>query len=243
MLQKKEFTYKNSKIKVLCDDKKYFNIAFAELARQRSMIEAYILKNKDFLASLEPVGVEDNAPKVVRQMAEAGKVAAVGPMASVAGTLAESVCKRLISKGAKNVIIENGGDIFCSLREPALIGIFAGRNKLIENLAFEVKGEISVCSSSSKMGHSISFGDCDLATVFSDKGNIADAAVTAVCNRIKTEEDVKAALEWGINLEGVHGIIAVKNNKVGMIGNIPRIVKANDSRLKEKVTRFGFYSL
>ena len=241
MLFKKEITCKNSKLKILCDNKRLFNPALEELKKQRTKLEQYIGKDKDFLNSLEPVKVKENAPKIAKLLSEAGEIADVGPMAAVAGTIAELVCKKLISKGAKTAVVENGGDIFCYSEKPVIVGIFSGMNKKFENIAFQVKGKIAICSSSSKMGHSYSEGNCDLATVFSKKGNIADAAATAVCNKVKNEGDVQSALEWGIGLKEVEGILIIKNNKIGMIGKIPRMIKADSKEIKKKITKFENY--
>src|SRR4030042_3883400 len=59
--------------------------------KYRQQLEGYIERNPDFQTSLEPLTVPKNAPAIVRQMAEAGQKAGVGPMAAVAGAIAECV--------------------------------------------------------------------------------------------------------------------------------------------------------
>ena len=50
-------------------------------------------------------------PFIVKTMARAGKIADVGPMAAVAGTISELSMKYLLNKEAKYAVVENGGDI------------------------------------------------------------------------------------------------------------------------------------
>ena len=87
------------------------------------------------------------------------------------------------------------------------------------------------------MGHSLSLGNCDLATVFSKSGALADAAATLACNMIKNEKDISRTIDYIVNIEGIIGIFAVKNDKVGIGGNIPEFVKNRDPEIIRKVTR------
>ncbi len=87
------------------------------------------------------------------------------------------------------------------------------------------------------MGHSASFGRCDLSTVFSFSGALADAAATLACNLVKTEEDIAAAVERIMAIDGIRGILIVKNDKVGIGGDIPEIIRNNDPKTERKITR------
>ena len=60
-----------------------------------------------------------------------------------------------------------------------IIGLYAGDNDKLNKLAFELQPDqtgISICSSSGKMGHSTSLGNCDLATVVAKDAALADTA-------------------------------------------------------------------
>lgn len=241
-----ELLYKSSRIKVLTDKKNTVKKAYDELIKQRTLIEEFIDENKIFENSLKPLTAPDDAPGIVKLMAEAGKLADVGPMAAVAGVTAEFVARKMLEEGSKVAVADNGGDIFAITNIPIKVGIFSGDNKLSSKLAFELnKGNtpIAICSSSSLLGHSLSLGRCDLATVFSKKGNIADAVATAVGNKVKKEEDIQEALEWAVKLNGVDGVIVIKNNKIGMIGKIPPLIKSEDKKIKEKITKDNLYKL
>lgn len=243
-MYQEEILYKNSRIKILTDKKELVSKAYDELVKQRTLIENYIKKDKFFESTLEPIKVKKTAPKIIKLMAEGAEIANVGPMAAVAGVIAEFICRRLVKEGAKVAIVENGGDIFAITNSPIKVGLFSGNNKLSGKLAFELNKKntpISICSSSSFLGHSLSFGKCDLATVFSKKSYIADAVATAVCNKVKKVSDIKKILDWGIKLNSVEGIIIIKNNKIGMIGHIPNLIKSKDQKIKEKVTKDPIY--
>ena len=75
------------------------------------------------------------------------------------------------------------------------------------------------------MGHSLSLGLCDLATVVAKDAALADAAATQAGNLVKTIEDVDAALEKIMRIEGVEGVLLVKDNRVGLAGHLPRLTK------------------
>lgn len=236
--------YKNSRIKILTDKKELITTAYDELIKQRTLIEDYIKKDIYFLPALKPYKIRKDAPRIVKLMVEAGEIANVGPMAAVAGAIAEFITKKMLSKGAKVAVVENGGDIFAITNKEIVIGLFSGQNKIAEKLAFKLNKEntpLSICSSSSLLGHSLSFGKCDLATIFSKKGNVADAVATAVGNKIKKIEDIEPTLNWAIKLKDVEGVIIIKDHKIGMIGNIPRLLLSKDEKLREKVTKEDIY--
>jgi ApbE superfamily uncharacterized protein (UPF0280 family) len=96
---------------------------------------------------------------------------------------------------------------------------------------------LAVCSSSGRLGHSFSFGDCDLATVVARDAALADAAATLAGNLVRRESDIPAALERVAGLPGVAGLIIVKGEKVGMAGRLPRLVRHADARYDLKITR------
>lgn len=242
---REEIHHKESRIKIVVDKKVLIKEAMDELIIQRKILEEYMRKDPYFKLALEPYTIDEKAPEIVKCMAEGAEVADVGPMAAVAGTIAEFICKKLVKKEARIAIVENGGDIFAHTEVAITVGLFSGSN-LANKLAFELKKEntpLAICSSSSFLGHSLSFGKCDLATVFSKKGCIADAVATAACNKVTDEKDIKEVLEWAGNLKGVDGVIIFKNNKFGLIGDVPRLVKSNDKRIKEKITKDDAYRL
>jgi ApbE superfamily uncharacterized protein (UPF0280 family) len=152
----------------------------------RAPLERYIEHDAPFLYALEPYPIADDAPAIVKDMANAAEIAHVGPMAAVAGAIAEAVGNELLRYSAE-IIIENGGDIFLKTSRNCRIGIYAGESSpFTGKLALEIKSDdmpLGVCTSSGTVGHSLSFGESDAVAVLSRSTSLADAAATALGNR------------------------------------------------------------
>ena len=191
----------------------------------RGFIESYIKKHPDFLTSLEPIQDDDFAPPIIRDMLNASLAANVGPMASVAGAISEYVANELL-KMSRNVIVENGGDIYLKTQEEVRVGVFAGNSPLTYKVGLLLKPEqmpLGVCTSSGTIGHSLSFGKADAVCVLSKTSTMADAAATAIGNLVKDKGDIRTALEKGIKIEGVLGALIVMREHFGVIGDIELI--------------------
>ena len=196
--------------------------------RQRRILEDYIARHPAFQRSLEPIPLRADAPEVARRMDRAARLVGVGPMAAVAGSMAQLAAEAGLKAGSPEAIVENGGDIYIQATEPVIIALHTGTAELADRLAFSIEpGDtpISICSSSGKMGHSMSLGDCDLATVVAKDAALADAAATMAANLVKTIGEVDAALERIAGIEGVEGVLIVKDNRIGLAGHLPRLVK------------------
>jgi ApbE superfamily uncharacterized protein (UPF0280 family) len=221
----KTFTYKEAVFRICCTA---FDAVVAEIVRQRKILEDYIARHPEFQTSFEPIGLLTDAPPSAQQMACAADRAGVGPMAAVAGTMAQLAAIAGIKAGADEIIVENGGDIYVLAKEPVIIELFAGSDKLPRRLGFSLKPEdtpISICSSSGKMGHSTSLGQCDLATVVSRDAALADAAATQAANLVRVREDVEPTLNRIAAINGVDGVLIVKDEHIGMAGKLPPLVK------------------
>jgi ApbE superfamily uncharacterized protein (UPF0280 family) len=192
------------------------------VTKYRDMLEGYIAQHPSFLTSLEPIAVEDDAPAIVSEMAEAARKAKVGPMAAVAGAIAEFVGNKLIALSPE-IIIENGGDIYIKSLKKRLIGIFAGRSPLSGRIALEINAEetpLGICTSSGTVGHSLSLGKADAAVVLSKSATLADAAATAVGNVVVQPADIPRGIELARGIDGVTGVIIIKDDKMGLWGEI-----------------------
>jgi ApbE superfamily uncharacterized protein (UPF0280 family) len=198
------------------------NKALDVLLKQRALLEGYIERHPGFLTALVPFAVGVDAPHIVKEMSEASAKVGVGPMAAVAGAIAELVGKELL-KYSTEVIVENGGDIFLSLKSARRIGIYAGSSPLSGKLALDIKPKdtpLGICTSSGTVGHSLSFGKADAAIVLAPSSVLADAAATAVCNLVKTPEDMQKAIEFVREVEGITGIAIIIGKKMAAWGKI-----------------------
>jgi uncharacterized protein len=219
------FTHHEAVLRICCDQ---FDVVVAQIVRQRRILEEYIAQQPEFKTTLVPIDLRPDAPEVARRMAWAARRAGVGPMAAVAGAMAQIAAEAALAAGAAEAIVDNGGDIYLKAVEPVLVALGTGTAQLADRLAFSVQpGEtpVSICSSSGKMGHSMSFGLCDLATIVAKDAALADAAATQAGNLVKTVHDVDGALERIMQIEGVDGVLLVKDDRVGLAGHLPRLVK------------------
>jgi len=184
----------------------------------RQDIEGYITKDRRFLTSLKPVEAEFKAKPIVKEMSQAAKKANVGPMAAVAGAIAQFLGRDLLRKGYKDVIIENGGDIFLQTRKTCKVGIYGGRSKLWKGLGLKIKPQdtpLGICTSSGTVGHSLSFGLADAAVIVAKRPSLADAVATATANRVRAKKDLSKALDFAKSVKGVLGVaIIIKDSLI-----------------------------
>ena len=219
------FVHKEALLRICCEP---FEAVTQEIVRQRAILEDYIRRDPHFQHSLQPVAVKADAPEVARRMARAASTVGVGPMAAVAGAMAQLAVEAALRAGAEEVIVDNGGDIYLQTVEPVIIGLYPGESEQIGRLAFSLQAydtPLSICSSSGKMGHSLSFGRCDLATVVAKDAALADAAATLAANLVKTVTDVEPALNQIVSIEGISGVMIVKDGHAGLAGKLPTLVK------------------
>jgi ApbE superfamily uncharacterized protein (UPF0280 family) len=191
----------------------------------RGVIETFIENCPEFLETLHPWPLQGPAPNIVKDMAEAGRQAGVGPMAAVAGTLAEYVGMDLLQHSSE-VIVENGGDIFLKTDEPVTIGVFAAKSPLSLQIGLRVdsaRGPQAVCTSSGTVGHSLSLGKADAVCVVSNSCALADAAATAIGNRVHKKKDIPDAIEVAKNIENIGGIAIVIGEDLGIWGELEMV--------------------
>ena len=190
--------------------------------KYRQQLERYIALNPEFQTSLQPLPVTANAPLMVKGMLEAGYKTGVGPMAAVAGAVAEYVGREL-SEFSPEIIVENGGDIFLKITHSRVVGIYAGDSPLTGKLGVEIKPEdtpLGVCTSSGTVGHSLSFGKADAVMVIAPSATLADAAATAICNQVKKPDDINAAIELGNSISGLKSIVIIMGGNIGIWGDV-----------------------
>lgn len=232
-----ERTYRNLISK---DNLKSYNVSIAEsdlfissdsdlslqakksLLHHRSLLENYIKKHPQFLTSLLPLPTDNLAPPIVRDMLINSNICGVGPMAAVAGAIAQFVGNDLIAL-AETLIIENGGDIFLNAKDRLTVSVYAGESPLSYKVNFDVKPEkspLGICTSSATVGPSLSFGKADAVCVISPSASLADAAASAIGNKVKSKSDIKKALDFGIKIEGVNGVIIICGSEMGAIGEV-----------------------
>lgn len=198
------------------------NEALEAIRNCRIPLEEYIRSHTLFLSSLEPCPVEPFAPSIIKDMAEAARIAGVGPMAAVAGAIAQTVGNNLLVH-TREIIVENGGDIFMKILTTRFIGVYAGDSPLSGKIALEIEPDntpLGICTSSGTVGHSLSFGTADAVVVLSPSAALADAVATAIGNKVQTIDDIASAIDIARNIKGVTGLLLIKDDKMGLWGRV-----------------------
>ena len=198
------------------------SIARKLVLKYRNILEAYIKQQPSFATSLVPLPVAEDAPHIIEEMAAATSRVGVGPMASVAGAIAQFVGEELLEY-SQELIIENGGDIYLKSLSQRTVGIYAGKSPLSGKIGLEIKAEetpLAVCTSSGTVGHSLSFGNADAVVAVSKSAILADAAATAIGNIIHQPDDIQAGIDFAKNTKGLLGAIIIKDDKIGIWGKL-----------------------
>jgi uncharacterized protein len=198
------------------------DVAEEIVKKYRAEIEDYIRYRPEFLTSLEPIDQDPEAKDIIKEMIRTTGLAGVGPMASVAGAIAEFTGNELLAY-SKQIIAENGGDIFIKSDKARTAAIYAGDSPLSNKIFIKIKPEdtpIGICTSSGTVGHSLSFGKADACVIISKSAILADAVATAACNRIKEKKDIAPSLEFAISIKGVKGAVVILGKDLGSIGDV-----------------------
>lgn len=199
-----------------------YDKALALVLKYRGEIERYIASDPHFEKTYSPCRVRYDAPQIIKEMASAARKAKVGPMAAVAGTVAEFVGKDLLEL-SDEIIVENGGDIFLKISQPRKVGLYAGTSPFSEKVALEIEPReepFSVCTSSGTIGHSFSFGKADAVVVIAKSAALADASATAIGNVVKEISDIDHGLKLAKKIRGLDGVLIIKDDQMGALGKI-----------------------
>jgi uncharacterized protein len=188
----------------------------------RKHVEAAINRRPEFLSSFVPIEEDDYDFPIATRMVRASKKAGTGPMAAVAGAIAEFVGKELLQE-CEEVIIENGGDIFIHVNTPIVVGVLAGNSPFGNRLGIRIEPSnfcTGICTSSGKVGPSTSLGKADAATVISYDVALADAVATAMGNRIVGPDDLEKAVNWALGIPGVEGAVGIIGSTMAACGKL-----------------------
>ena len=196
--------------------------ALKAVLKYQADIEGYMDRYPEFLISFKPLPVQEAAPEIVKEMLLAAGEVSVGPMAAVAGSIAEHVGKDLLPFSPE-IIVGNGGDIFIISKKRRDIKIYAANSPLTGKIALQIAPEetpLGICTSSGTFGHSFSFGKADAVIAVAPSGSLADASATAIGNLIKSAADIPREIEFAQSIKELRGIVIIKDNKIETWGKV-----------------------
>ena len=227
----REWSFKETNLVIKSDVERAIDVAVGEALQARRSIERFIFRHPEFRYSLEPIRLNaEGWPRVIGLMLRAGQLADVGPFAAVAGAISQVAAEAAISAGARNVLVENRGDIFMVGDREFRVGVYAGEGKISGKVGFLVRGEelpMGICTSSGTVGHSLSFGRADAAVVTAHEASIADAAATSIANAVEGA-DVEVSINRGLDrasaIPEIRGCLIARGNHVGTFGKLPKLI-------------------
>ncbi len=194
---------------------------YNEVKKQREILEEYIKKNPKFYYSFTPV-IAESEDEIIKLMSKSSLLTKTGPMASVAGAIAEIIGKKFLDF-SEEIIIENGGDIFAKMGRNFIVGIYAGKSPFSMKIGIKLKGRnipYGIATSSGTFGHSFSYGDADAVCVVSPSATLSDGAATYFGNLIKEKIDKDIIIEELNNFPFIEGIIIIRKKEIFIWGNI-----------------------
>ena len=227
-LFKENFTLKETQCTIISDKQQAIQTAIESIKRNRRELEIYTRANPKFLYTLEPIPAPEK-PLVARLMALAAEKAGVGPMAAVAGVIADLAVSDMTREGCEVAVVEDGGEISANSDRLIDVALAAGDEPLSKHFGFRLSEfPVGVATSSGRFSHAFSFGDAEAATVFCKGAGLADAAATAVGNVVKgqdAEVAIQTGIKRGLSIRDVEGVLILYKGQVGTAGKIPQIIK------------------
>lgn len=194
----------------------------ARVLYYRTLLERYIGARPEFLHSLTPVQPDGLAPPLIREMIEASSSLGIGPMACVAGAVAEFV-GRDVGRVSEEYIIENGGDISMKTGHERTVVIHAGKSPYSGRIGLRLRPHpepYGICTSSGTVGPSLSFGKADALCVVGDSALFVDGLATVLGNMVKKAVDIETALASAKGYQGVRGVIVIMGERLGAWGDL-----------------------
>jgi ApbE superfamily uncharacterized protein (UPF0280 family) len=226
-LKRENFTYKESVCQIISDTQQGIDAAKESITRNYQTLQEYIKAHQKFFYTFDPISAPEEPP-VAKLMALAAQKANVGPMAAVAGVIADLAVQDMLKTGCKVAVVEDGGEISAVSDRPIDVALAAGNEPLSKRFGFRLtEFPIGIATSSGRYSHAFSFGDAEAATIFCCEAGLADAAATSVCNVVKgsAEEGIAAGIKQALNISGVLGVLILYQGQVGTAGKIPEIIK------------------
>jgi ApbE superfamily uncharacterized protein (UPF0280 family) len=226
-LFKENYCYRESVCRIISDTQQGIDAAKESIGCNYRELESYMRTHQKFFYTFDPVPAPEE-PLVAKLMALAAQKADVGPMAAVAGVIADLAVQDMLKVGCKVAVVEDGGEIAAVSDRPVDVALAAGNEPLSKRFGFRLtEFPIGIATSSGRFSHAFSFGDAEAATVFCSEAGLADAAATAVGNVVKgsVEEGIAAGIKRGLEISGVLGVLVLYQGQVGTAGKIPQLIK------------------
>ena len=198
------------------------NFALQTIRTLRNTADSYLSQDTEYAAALLPYQTRENAPQILKQMSEISYKTGVGPMSAIAGTFAYHIAHELKKHfDIREIIVENGGDIYADIKDDIDVSIFAGDSPLSEKVGLHIDAKespLGICTSSGTVGPSLSFGKADAVMIVCKDVLLADSYATVFANQIQTSNDIGSVLEKIGYKKDIISALLIKDDKMGIAG-------------------------
>ncbi len=195
---------------------------YSHLVSLRREMDAYLAYDPVYRGALAPYEPQDLAPAIFHDMSRVCHRTSIGPMSAVAGAVALNVAEFLRNAYAcREVLIENGGDIYADVVSDLDISVFAGHSPLSEKVGLHFPAgrfPLGICTSSGTVGPSLSLGKADAVMIVCRDVLLADSYATAMANRVKNVEDVQRVIDLISGKDDILGAVVIKDDRMGVSG-------------------------
>jgi len=218
----------------ILSDEKYHKVAKDAIFGARDIIKGKISEDGFFKTTYDPYPVVQSDDYLIKRMCQASVLAGVGPMASVAGAVATYAVEKMVGAGARFAIVENGGDIAIRADRDVTVGLYSD-NERFRDLALSIKERdrvFGVCTSSGRIGPSVSLGSSNVSTVISNDVILADACATALGNMAKDSDErtLSDAVETVAMVDDFDCCFVISGGYLVSCGDMPELVKCESDR-------------
>lgn len=219
-------TYKETDLWIGVDKTSYRKemqtYAFSRTKNLREEMDRYLQKDPEYHKALTPYPPQGKAPLIFQRMSDVSFRSGIGPMSAVAGAVAKHIAEELKSKYLiREIVVENGGDIYADICKDIDLSVFAGTSPLSEKVGFTIRAHrspLGICTSSGTVGPSLSFGKADAVMIVCKDCALADTYATAFANQIQEAEDIDPCLEKIGMIPEILAAICIKEDKIGILG-------------------------
>jgi ApbE superfamily uncharacterized protein (UPF0280 family) len=180
-------------------------------------LHAYSLRHPEFRTSKSPIDVPEDAPAIVREMAQSAKAAGVGPGYTTQGAVADHV-GRYLARTLPEVTVSTGGDYFVRSKKRMKLNLYQGSTNGMSVVVDPRRGTRGVFTSSGRIR--LPAQSIDGLAVMASSCTMADAAAASLMAILSRPNSFRAALSFISNVEGVQGAVVVQGRRIGVAGAV-----------------------
>ena len=182
-------------------------------------LQSYGIRDRAFRTSKRPVVVPEDAPALIREMAEAARTAGVGPAYASQGAITDHV-GRFLAQRSSEVLVSNGGDYFVLARKRSRLSVPPVADPDGQTLAVVIRPERGAHGIFTNVGRAQVEHEADGLVVVASSCMLASSAAAATNIILRRSGSMGRALDYLQRVPGVFGAIVLQGRDVGVAGSL-----------------------